>query len=826
MKVHNAAKSAQSRTYQEMVSFCSMPLAWWSVAVWILACADGVVSNGPANNRVFGAVSGFAPTSKFPKAKSTARSTNMPQEYTHIAQFEYNGVTWTVSEELATRDGDIVFSSSGNTSKTISKSAEAAFYEESPQYPKYLGLRIADVGLDPRDLLAEKLLEKGEPDEQTVKNIIPPQDSAAEFVYGQWSAFIGTVQGGDAYPIFPNGNTRSFQPLQTFPEISANNKKRYEGLLGGWMPATRKVFAISNTEYLEVIVFADVDNKDPLVTQSWHRMSHVKDGKVIKQGYGGTFPTFGLKQKGADPSAFYLALLKFSDYWEKHLSQTSELTTPDPSWADMVTHAFAKELIVRPGGWYPKYGAVDRDYAGTEYDGFQDIFTSSLVTNLELGRFAQAKIVLDNYFTSFVSARGDIKMRGPETAQFGLTLSLLAKYANYTKDVATLEKFKGKIEATAKVLLDLHDESLALPETAPGYGLIHGWSESDACLNAKPETFWQPYYANSAFAVRGLRDISSIPLFASSAPLWLSRASTLQARVITSLTNSPFPNTQPSYYPPLPGTSQTFRASMAASTPSPQQWPHRLYTELLHASILPSDLSNALIATLQSYGGMSLGMVQNVGLPYPESRDLLGFISYGYAYALLLHDRVDEFILFLYTHRYHVHSRGAWVASEVAGIAGGRGTFCIPAQLTIPILLKWMMVLESPDAEKIEFGKGVPRAWLATGKEISISNASTRWGGVDFSIRWVKEKRVVEARVEWRDVGGPGVEGLRVELRVRVPRGWRVGKGTVSEGPADGSVSGDTMVMGVNSGSRVLSYTVEVSPTGDGANGTVPALVM
>lgn len=57
------------------------------------------------------------------------------------------------------------------------------------------------------------------------------------------------------------------------------------------------------------------------------------------------------------------------------------------------------------------------DYAGSEYDGFQDIFTSSLSANLEWGRFEQAKAVLENYFTLFVSPQGDIAMRGPEAGR-------------------------------------------------------------------------------------------------------------------------------------------------------------------------------------------------------------------------------------------------------------------------------------------------------------------------------------------------------------------------------------------------------------------------
>ncbi len=176
----------------------------------------------------------------------------------------------------------------------------------------------------------------------------------------------------------------------------------------------------------------------------------------------------------------------------------------------MVAHAFVKELMVRPGGIYPKYGAVDRDYYGPEYDGFQDIFTMSLYANLECGRLRRRATSSKTISPDFVDERGMVNMRGPETAQFGLTLSLVARYYNYTRDAALLKKFRGKIEATAAVLTELHDEGLALPDSDRGHGLIHGWCESDSCLARDPSVWDKPYFANSAFAVRGWREIAAV----------------------------------------------------------------------------------------------------------------------------------------------------------------------------------------------------------------------------------------------------------------------------------------------------------------------------
>ena len=92
----------------------------------------------------------------------------------------------------------------------------------------------------------------------------------------------------------------------------------------------------------------------------------------------------------------------------------------------------------------------------------------SLYTNLEWGRFDAAREILDNYLTDFTDAKGMINMRGPETAQFGMTLSLLARYFNYTQDAAMLVKHREKIVATAAILIEMHDESLKLPKDDRG----------------------------------------------------------------------------------------------------------------------------------------------------------------------------------------------------------------------------------------------------------------------------------------------------------------------------------------------------------------------
>jgi hypothetical protein len=724
--------------------------------------------------------------------------------HTLLCEFKTDSESWKVYEDLRTREGALTFLSSTGAARVLPKSAEASFADADPPY---LGLKLSDIGMSGPDLLADHLLlGGGDPDPEQVKAAAPPLGSAVPPGQGwrlPWDCFVGTKECSDTMPVFAVGNTRTYHPVQYFPELTNQvARKRFDGLLGGWMPAVRKVLPLSDTSYVEVLVFGDVEAHDKFIVQTWHRTAQIENGKIVKVVYGYSYPSFPPNREDPHPESFYRALLTFAVYWDKELHDFAPASLPQNVWVDMSKHAFAKELMVRPGGYYPKYGAVDRDYYGPEYDGFQDIFTMSVYANLEWGRFEQARAVIDNYLTDFTDAKGMINMRGPETAQFGMTLSLLARYYNYTRDAALLSKHRGKIEATAAILAALHAESLRLPQDDPGYGLIHGWSESDSCLHPKPMTWWLPYFANNAFAARGLKDISrawpgingskSSPATEKSAADWLKLGNLLQASVVASMQKNVRHGMTPPYIATFPGTTLPFRESLQKEHPSPQQWPHRGFAELLQADILPPDLANLVIDCMRAYGGTTLGVVANIEPPHPQGRDILGFISYGYAQMLLRLDRIEEYLLFLYSHRYHDHSRGSWVAGEVTGLDGDTALFCIPAQQTIPLLVRWMLVLEDSDEDRLYLAKGVPRDWVASGKEIRIDRAPTRWGRVNFNLAANSSSKSVAATIDLARPGAP----KELHLKLRLPSQRKLQTVTVNGRPANlGGAQNDVVMI-------------------------------
>jgi hypothetical protein len=763
----------------------------------------GMAATAAGFDLLSGSVGATAELSPLPQEKPVQKGVSEAvsvEGHTLILQFKTTAATWKVYEDLRTREGALVFVSSNGEKRQLTKSAEASMPEGTP----YLGLALKEIGLAAEDLLADRLLRDGDPEPEAVRSAAPPMASA-EKNPRTWTTFVGTKEAYDVTPVYRSGNTRTYHPIQYSSQLREALKKGqlYDGVVGGWMPAVRKVIPVSDRAYWEVIVFGEVaPSKNKYVVHTWHRTARIEDGKMAEVVYGHSYPAYPPARQDPKPEEFYRALLAFADYWDQQLHDFVPTALPQNEWVNISKHSFAKELMTRPGGVYPKYGAVDRDYAGSEYDGFQDIFTSAIYTNMEWGRLDTARLFIDNYFTEYVDAKGMIDMRGPETAQFGMTLSLLARYFHYTRDAALMLKHRAKIEATAKLLADMHDESLRLPQDDPGYGLIRGWSESDSCLGENPSLYWQPYYANSAFAARGLKDIARAWTDLSRlkpasgmeglAENWLQRSSTLRARTVERVEKNIQHDKTPPYIGLFPGTTLTFRESLEKERPSPQQWPHRPYAELLQADILPPHLANLVIDCMRAHGATTLGVVANVGRFREDEREILGFISYGYAQMLLRLDRIEEFLLFLYSHRYHAHTRGSWTAGEVTGITGDSGTYCVPAQQTIPLLTRWMLVLEDSDEDLLYLAKGVAREWVGSGKEIRIEHAPTRWGQVSFSLMAKPESKVVVGNAELSGAATPS----KVHFKLRLPTQMPLQSVAVNGEPAAvGGVHKDTVII-------------------------------
>lgn len=118
---------------------------------------------------------------------------------------------------------------------------------------------------------------------------------------------------------------------------------------------------------------------------------------------------------------------------------------------------------------------------------------------------------------------------------------------------------------------------------------------------------------------------------------------------------------------------------------------------------------------------------------------------------------------------------------------------CVPAQQTIPLLVRWMLVLEGSDEKILYLAKGVPREWVASGKPIEIQQAPTRWGRVSFSLITKQQDKSVVGHIELIGATAP----KELHFKLRLPARMALERITVNGEPVSlGGVHGDTVMIG------------------------------
>ena len=83
------------------------------------------------------------------------------------------------------------------------------------------------------------------------------------------------------------------------------------------------------------------------------------------------------------------------------------------------------DLVMRLSRWV--CWVVSDEQPGIGADGFQEIFTATMMASLEWGCYDYARGVLDNWLTYFIKDKGFVLYRGLEMAQHGRMLTNIAQ---------------------------------------------------------------------------------------------------------------------------------------------------------------------------------------------------------------------------------------------------------------------------------------------------------------------------------------------------------------------------------------------------------------
>ncbi len=699
--------------------------------------------------------------------------------WTLMASFERDGAPVAVFEQLSRQDGSIAFVTADGLLRHCPKSLEPTSEGEAGLKfhgieAWYRGHRKQDVLPDHRDVMRDELLKGGaDPSMADVAACYPPVRHAVFEGHLRPHTFVGTGTSADVVPLYYQDVTMvSRVPIGVVAagsERAMEAGELWEGLVGGWAPMVRTVYPIASDEAWEVVTFASSLTANDFKQPVWYRFTHMKGGRQIETTYIDSFLPF---PRAGDRlrERFYEELLLTLEYWEDALGGGMDVVGWD--WfRDRSRHAFAREMITRRGN-HPKYGIADQAYAGAEHDGFQDVLVSSVLACLEWGYFDRARAYLDDYFTHFVRADGTLHYRGPEMGKYGVTLTCLGLYYDYTRDGALLRRHQTKIDAVADMLLGRWQEARQRNPDDPAYGMINGYHEADINFltpNVYALDYDRPYLSNAGEVWRGLRDLAGA---------WLAMAEEAgndalaqRGRALSTAAEAMFGDAQRGVerswntkegvtgLPIIAGDDTFYWEHPYRARPESYD-ENRVWSELFFGGAANEETVHRIWDIAGARGHTTLGVFNN-------RKSMVGFLVWEEVAGLLQHDMVPEALLTFYAQAVHAHSRGTWTAIECVDMDRARGAhspYCLPAQMTVPIVVKWLLVHEDPITGVITLGRGVPRECLRHGRTIGVTDAPTRRGKVSYSMT----SRIDDGEAT-ATVALPERPGAMIRLRIRAP---------------------------------------------------------
>ena len=707
-----------------------------------------------------------------------------------------------VFEDFRTTTGLVAAVGLGGITRILAKSLEPTFAEPGSLYR---GHDVRTVLSSDADLLGDEILaESGDPDYAGVAACFPPIAKPANSSISAMATytFVATPGCPDKIGVAYGGRTANFDPAVYVPAIARIRERGevLDGLVGGWPPVLRFVYPEGEPEakgaWSELVMFAPfrTDNGNDRIQPVWHRIARIENGELMWVKYVDSYPPVPPRTDVDRAADFFADLLDTTEHWEGLLADAVELDVPDQRLSDQARHSLARAMSTRIGD-FPKYGVMDRAYGGAEHDGFQDTFNVDVTAMLDWGLFDAARRYVDNYLTYFVRDDGSLVYRGPGTGQYGRMLTVIAHYYRLTRDDDLLMRHRPRIDAIAAVLLDLRTTAKSLSHKAPAYGLIAGWSEADSCLEADPDRYVQPYLSNSSEAVRGFADLGAVweelgeTHRDDGLTTWGRRLTAASGELLddlrTAVERSMLTDVQPPCLPSIAGVEAPFHVAVQQDNVDPQFRAYRVNSELLHSGVLDTSHVRTILRYRAAHRDIRLGVPMAYGFDSWDELggnggELAGFLSYGHAYGLLQHDLVREFLLALYSLSAHQYTRGSWTAPETRSLHPDRpaAPYCVPAQLVVPLLVRWMLAFEEPCDDVLWLCRATPREWLRDGRRISARGVPTRWGKVDVTV----VSRVTHGRVDV-EVNLPEETPVPLtRVRLRLPAGLRITGASVDNG--------------------------------------------
>ena len=552
------------------------------------------------------------------------------------------------------------------------------------------------------DLLGDRVLARDEDPSFEACAAFLPDLNAYTFLSGEFSddvlavapdGRLGPMRG--AYG--PDRLEKTlFNPMDHLPPHKPTASKR--SLLGGHLPAVDYAFRDEESGVTwELAAFGRPRRGQPLqhaLTPKREILPERLDALISLRTSSAAAPNAsparkyfrageGLEEISA--AEFFTELFEFRALWEAVFSEAMAVEIPDRRLVDAATASLAR-AIVTYNGLAPRYGVGV--YHAKAHGTFPPATLSMVNACIEWNLPGRARAYLDYYLDYVTLPDGTFNYYGPAVSEYGQMLDLIARYARRSGDAAWLRARAAKIDAIANRLLALRRASLEEnPEGDPRHGLVPGSPEAD---NREDQNY---YFSGDAWIWRGWTEIGRVygemgnDAMRARGRRLLAECDAYRADIEAGIEKSMLEAGGEPFLPPIAGQEKPFlqmtESRLAMYTN------YRYWLEMLSSGLLRPEWADAIIAYRRQHGGEALGTTR--------FRDHLDDWPYaGYAYGLLLRDRVPHYLLGLYgdlaLHRMH----GTFTAYEQSAIRGGekrsyKADYCVPAQLVTPLMLRWLL---------------------------------------------------------------------------------------------------------------------------------------
>jgi hypothetical protein len=698
------------------------------------------------------------------------------------------GEAWTACEHT---NRTIAFvSSAGRTTLLLHTRTEPRYVADTASY---LNLTKAQVLASPADLLGRQLLAR--PGGFTLADVaaaVPPIRLGVTRFVGSRGANVD-VSIGDALEDLNSLGFPTFSGVIGMHggRVNVSGGRYEEGLVGGSLPILAFRLADETGDNpggsFEIVYVPDpqATGQQPVAVRFVRRSSDGKllawpteesdifpnGAKLLGQRYFDTYiyvpELYGGERDGETRDNFWRLMLENELYWARTWEAEGAMSLSLPGEAGerlqtMAVHSINLDMITRNNVWQPRYGvAPGYGLPLGANNGFQEVFVSSMAAASAWGLHEYGAGALRNWLEQFLRRGGAIlEYRGLEMALQGRELSAIAQFVMVCGDDSRcdsrlvldhLDDLRGAID----ILRKRRAKGLLLTATHPAYGLPFGNDEADLWHRTTElpggERTELPFLSIGSEMYRGFLEfgkalcvlgeryshadaITEGQKMQQEAAALLEDVNTALERTIAIAAETPGPC--PFSFVAGGDSCTVADATQSRELQDRENEPWRTYSELMYSSVLTVNQTRRYLHYAEENDrSMKLGVLSGSG-GSASGAQLQTFTIAGFAHGLLVADEVERYLLLLYSIASHGCTRGTFVCAESSSIDRTEKSikYATPSQLSVPILVRWLMAFEDDSEDSLWLAKAAPREWFEAGQEFAAARVPTRWGQLSFRV--------------------------------------------------------------------------------------------